>query len=177
MTMDIELAMYAATSVLQSGDYKKETYTWEGRNANKKTWIEWKQAYLAAYAWSINRQRAGATDEPFTRAANNIMLAAPTDVIDALTGSLDNLGQDRPPTVNDGKPCTYHNCVYAHEPKLSLDSTYHQTYMVVMRDVVRDTEPPKPSGSITFGRMDTRPGGTPVQPALQRTGFQATMRA
>ena len=35
--------------------------------------------------------RAGATDEPFTRAANNIMPAAPTDVMDALAGSLDNL--------------------------------------------------------------------------------------
>ncbi len=48
--LDIELAMYAATSVLQSGDYKKETNEWEGRNANNKTWTEWKQAYLAAYA-------------------------------------------------------------------------------------------------------------------------------
>ena len=45
--LDIELAMYAATSVLQSGDYKKETDKWEGRNASKKTWTEWKQAYLA----------------------------------------------------------------------------------------------------------------------------------
>jgi hypothetical protein len=35
--LDIELAMYAATSVLQSGDYKKETDEWEGRNASKKT--------------------------------------------------------------------------------------------------------------------------------------------
>jgi hypothetical protein len=48
--LDIELAMYAATSVLQSGDYKKDTDEWEGRNANKKTWTEWKQAYLAVYA-------------------------------------------------------------------------------------------------------------------------------
>ncbi len=40
-------------------------------------------------AW--NRQRAGATDEPFARAANNIMPAAPPDVMDALAGSLDNL--------------------------------------------------------------------------------------
>jgi hypothetical protein len=38
-----------------------------------------------------NHQRAGATDEPFTRAANNIMPAATTDVIDALVGSLENL--------------------------------------------------------------------------------------
>jgi hypothetical protein len=83
--------MYAATSVLQSGDYKKETNEWEGRNANKKTWTKWKQAYLAAYARGINHQRAGATDEPFTRAANSIMPAATTDVMDALVGSLDNL--------------------------------------------------------------------------------------
>jgi hypothetical protein len=48
--LDIDLAMYAATSVLQSGDYKKETDEWEGRNANKKMWTKWKQAYLAAYA-------------------------------------------------------------------------------------------------------------------------------
>jgi hypothetical protein len=80
--LDIELAMYAATSVLQSGDYKKEIGEWEGRNASKKTWTKWKQAYLAAYAQGVNRQRAGATDEPFTRAANNIMPAAPTDVMD-----------------------------------------------------------------------------------------------
>ena len=35
--LDIELAMYAATSVLQSGANKKETDKWEGRNANKET--------------------------------------------------------------------------------------------------------------------------------------------
>jgi hypothetical protein len=35
--LDIELAMYAATSVLQSGDYKKETDEWEGCYASKKT--------------------------------------------------------------------------------------------------------------------------------------------
>jgi hypothetical protein len=89
--LDIELAMYAATSVLQSWDYKKETDEWEGRNVNRKTWTKWKQAYLAAYAQGINHQRAGATDEPFTRAATSIMPAATTDVMDALTGSLDNL--------------------------------------------------------------------------------------
>jgi hypothetical protein len=36
-TLDIELAMYAATSVLQSGAHKKETDEWEGHNAIKKT--------------------------------------------------------------------------------------------------------------------------------------------
>jgi hypothetical protein len=41
--LDIELAKYAAISVLQSGDYKKETDEWEGHNASKKTWTEWKQ--------------------------------------------------------------------------------------------------------------------------------------
>ena len=70
-----------------SGDYKKETDEWEFRNANKKTWTEWKQAYLAAYAQGINWQCAGATDEPFTRAANNIMWMEITDVMDALAGS------------------------------------------------------------------------------------------
>ena len=89
--LDIELAMYATTSVLQSGDYKKETNKWEGRNANKKTWTKWKQAYLAAYARGINRKLAGAADEPFTRAANNIMMAATTDVMDALAGFLEKI--------------------------------------------------------------------------------------
>ena len=89
--LNIELAMYMATSVLQSGDYKKETNKWEGRDAHKKTWTKWKQAYLAAYARGINRQRAEATDEPFTRAANNIMSPATAGVMDALAGLLDNL--------------------------------------------------------------------------------------
>jgi hypothetical protein len=35
--LDIKLAMYAATSVLQSGDYKKETDKWEGPSAAMKT--------------------------------------------------------------------------------------------------------------------------------------------
>ena len=83
--------MYVATSVLQSGDYKKETNEWEGHDAHKMTWTEWKQAYLAAYARGINCQRAGATDEPFTRAANNIMPPATADVMDALAGFLDNV--------------------------------------------------------------------------------------
>jgi hypothetical protein len=34
--LDIKLTMYAATYMLQSGDYKKETDEWEGRNASKK---------------------------------------------------------------------------------------------------------------------------------------------
>jgi hypothetical protein len=33
--LDIELAMYTATSMLQTGDYKKESDKWEGRNAYK----------------------------------------------------------------------------------------------------------------------------------------------
>ncbi len=91
--LDIELAMYAATSVsvLQSGDYKKQAVEWEGDDAHRKTWSEKNQAYLAAYAWGINRQRARATHELFTRAAINIMPPATADVMDALTGSLDNL--------------------------------------------------------------------------------------
>ena len=44
--LDIELSMYAATFVLQSGDYKKEIDKWEGHDAHKKTWTKWKQAYL-----------------------------------------------------------------------------------------------------------------------------------
>jgi hypothetical protein len=35
--LDIELAMYTATSGLQSGNYKKETNKWEGKNAATKT--------------------------------------------------------------------------------------------------------------------------------------------
>jgi hypothetical protein len=38
--LDIKLAMYAATSVLQSGNYKKVTDEWEGCNAAMKTWSE-----------------------------------------------------------------------------------------------------------------------------------------
>jgi hypothetical protein len=39
LILDIEQAMYVASSVLQSGDYKKETNKWEGRDAHKKpTW-------------------------------------------------------------------------------------------------------------------------------------------
>jgi hypothetical protein len=53
--LDIKLAMYASTSVLQSGSYKKETNKWEGCNAAMKTWSKWKQAYLAAYARGVNR--------------------------------------------------------------------------------------------------------------------------
>jgi hypothetical protein len=83
--------MYAATSVLQLGNYKKETNKWEGRNASKKTWTKWKQAYLAAYARGINRRCAGATDKPFSQATNLVMLPATHDMMDALAGSLDNL--------------------------------------------------------------------------------------
>jgi hypothetical protein len=54
--LNIKLAMYAATSLLQSGDYKKETDKWEGCHAAMKTWSEWKQAYLVAYARGVNRQ-------------------------------------------------------------------------------------------------------------------------
>jgi hypothetical protein len=68
--LDIELAMYTATSVLQSGDYKNEMDKWEGRSVAMKTWAKWKQVYLAAYARGVNRQRVGATDKPFSQAAN-----------------------------------------------------------------------------------------------------------
>jgi hypothetical protein len=54
--LNIKLPVYAATSVLQSGDYKKETDEWEGRDAAMKTWSEWKQAYLATYASGVNCQ-------------------------------------------------------------------------------------------------------------------------
>jgi hypothetical protein len=36
--LDIKLAMYTATSIVQSGNYKKETNKWDGRNAAMKTW-------------------------------------------------------------------------------------------------------------------------------------------
>jgi hypothetical protein len=57
-----------------------------------KTWSEWKQAYLAAYARGVNCQHAGATDKPFSQAANPVTLPAAHDVMDALAGSLDVLG-------------------------------------------------------------------------------------
>jgi hypothetical protein len=74
--LGIELAMYATTTILQSGDCKKETDKWEGCSAAMKTWSKLKQAYLAAYARGINRHRAGATDERFSRAANLVTLPA-----------------------------------------------------------------------------------------------------
>ncbi len=55
------------------------------------TWTKWKQAYLAAYARGVNRQNASATDELFSLAANLVMLPATHDVMDTLTGLLDNL--------------------------------------------------------------------------------------
>jgi hypothetical protein len=54
--LDIELAMCATTTVLQLGDFKKETVEWEGHNASMKIWTKWKQAYLVAYASGVNRQ-------------------------------------------------------------------------------------------------------------------------
>jgi hypothetical protein len=89
--LDIKLAMYAATSILQLGNYKKETDNWEGRNAAMKTWSKWKQAYLAAYTRGVSCQHAGATDKLFSQAANLVMLPAAHDVIYALAGLLDNL--------------------------------------------------------------------------------------
>ncbi len=38
--LNIKLAMYAATCILQLGDYKKETDEWEGCNAAMKTRLE-----------------------------------------------------------------------------------------------------------------------------------------
>jgi hypothetical protein len=89
--LDIKLAMYAATSVLQLGNYKKKTNKWEGQNVAMKTWSKWKQAYLAAYARGVNCQCAGATDKLFSQAANLVMLPAAHDVMDALAGLFDNL--------------------------------------------------------------------------------------
>ncbi len=84
--LDIEPVMYAVTSILHSGNNKKETDKWEGCSAAMKTWCKWKQAYLAAYARGVNHQRAGATDELFSQAAKLVMLPATHDVMDALAG-------------------------------------------------------------------------------------------
>ncbi len=51
-----------------------------------KTWTKWKQAYLAAYARGINHQRVGATDKPFSQAANLVTPPAAHDVMEALAG-------------------------------------------------------------------------------------------
>ncbi len=64
--LDTKLAMYAATSMLQSSNYKKDTDKWEGCNTSKKTWTKWKQAYLATYTKGFNHHCAGATDKPFS---------------------------------------------------------------------------------------------------------------
>jgi hypothetical protein len=89
--LSIELAIYAATSVLQSGNHKKETDKWEGHNASKKTWTKWKQAYVSTYTRGVNHQQVGATDKPFSQTVNLVMPPAAHDVMDALAGSLDNL--------------------------------------------------------------------------------------
>ncbi len=89
--LDIKLAMYATTSVLQLGDYQEKTDEWKGRIVSMKIWTKWKQAYLTAYARGINCQCAGATDKPFSQAANLVTPLVTHDVMDALTGSLDNL--------------------------------------------------------------------------------------
>ncbi len=52
---------------------------------------QWKQAYLAAYIRGVNRQRAGASDKPFSQAANLVTLPAAHEVMGALAGLLDNL--------------------------------------------------------------------------------------
>jgi hypothetical protein len=44
--LDIKLVMYATTSMLQSGDYKKKTDKWEGCDAYKKTWTKWCGAHV-----------------------------------------------------------------------------------------------------------------------------------
>jgi hypothetical protein len=96
--LDIKFAMYAATSILQLGNYKKETGKWEGCNAAMKTWSKLKQAYLAAFARGVNHQHVGATDEPFSQAANLVTLPAAHDVMGTLAGLLDNLRLWQPPT-------------------------------------------------------------------------------
>ena len=96
--LDIKLAMYAATSVLQSGNCKKKTDKWEGCNASIKTWTKWKQAYLAAYARGVNHQCVDAMDEPFSQAAKVVTLQAAHGVMDALAVSLDKLALQQPAT-------------------------------------------------------------------------------
>jgi hypothetical protein len=91
--LDIELAMYAATSVLQLGNYKKETDN--GKMGRTQCFHEnldrVETGLFGAYARGVNRQWAGVTDEPFSRVANLVTLPATHDVIDALAGLLDNL--------------------------------------------------------------------------------------
>ncbi len=72
--LDIKMAMYAATSMLQLGDYKNKTDESEGWDVSKKTWTKCKQAYLATYARGVNRQSMGATDEPFSQVATWLCL-------------------------------------------------------------------------------------------------------
>ena len=181
LILDIELAMYATTSVLQA--HKKETDEWEGRSANKKTWTEWKQAYLAAYVQGINRQRAGATDELFTRAANNIMPAATTDVIDALVGSLDNLALAATSNKTTLQQLTAANLALTTTVSTLTIANKKLTEMVAHFNLPPNIRGgyagcgdafPEPSGTITVEHLDTRPHKT-ARPALHRTGFQVTM--
>ncbi len=110
-------------------------------------------------------------DEPFTRAANNIMPAATTDVMDALAGSLNNLALAATSNKTTLQQLTAANLALTttvamltvatrSSPKGWLNSTYHPTYVVVTRDVVvkvLNAMHPEPSGAITVGHTDTRP--------------------
>ncbi len=175
--LDIELAMYAATSVLQSGDYKKETDKWEGRNASKKTWTEWKQAYLAAYAWGINRsvpelQMNRSLERPTTSCRRHLLMSwMPLWALSTIWRL--RLQVTRPPsnskwrqTLRLPQLCLHSQSPTKSSPERSLDSTYHQTYEVVMQVVVGETDP-KASGAITVGCTVTKPG-TPVRLAASR---------
>jgi hypothetical protein len=90
--LDIELAMYAISFVLQLSNYKKKMEKWEGCSAAMKTWVEWKQAYLVAYARGVNRKCTGATDKPSSQVVNLVTLPASHNVMDALAGLLDIWG-------------------------------------------------------------------------------------
>jgi hypothetical protein len=134
---------------------------------------------MAAYARGINRQRAGATDEPFTRAANNIMSAATTDVLDALMGSLNNLALAATSnktalyqlTVENLALTTTVSTLTIANKKLTITVAIFNLPPTIRGSYAgRGDAFPEPSETITVGHTDTRPSTT-----ARRTGFQVTM--
>ena len=76
--------MYATTSVLKLGNYKRKTDKWEGLQPLAKTWTALKTVYSQAWTRSVNCQCAGGTTEPFRRTTNHVADAPAIDMMVAL---------------------------------------------------------------------------------------------
>jgi hypothetical protein len=73
---------------------------WEGRDVNNRSWADWKTSFKAAYINSVNRRKAGATDEPFNCTANSVIAyqarkPESVDLLHALQGLALSVASDR----------------------------------------------------------------------------------